>query len=103
MVIPAKLHKITGGYLENQSYVEENHLLRGRYAKISTDDRGLYFFTEGRRPEVKKYNPRSEVDHLSISTDKEVVLLYNFDFIPPPSFFSEEHFFFLTTRKLDPR
>ena len=60
-------------------YVEENHLLRGRYAKISTDDRGLYFFTEGRRPEVKKYNPRSEVDHLSISTDKEVVFLYNFD------------------------
>ena len=51
-------------------YVEENHLLRGRYAKISTDDRGLYFFTEGRRPEVKKYNPRSEVDHLSITTDK---------------------------------
>ena len=35
--------------------MEENHLLRGRYAKISTDDRGLYFFTEGRRPEVKKY------------------------------------------------
>ena len=71
--------------------MEENHLLRGRYAKISTDDRGLYFFTEGRRPEVKKYNPRSEVDHLSISTDKEVVLLYNFDFIPPP-FFSEGWF-----------
>ena len=69
------------------TYVEENHLLRGRYAKISTDDRGLYFFTEGRRPEVKKYNPRSEVDHLSISTDKEVVLLYNFDFIPPLFFF----------------
>ena len=74
--------------------MKENHLPGGGYAKISTDDRGLYFFTEGRRPEVKKYNPRSEVDHLSISTDKEVVLLYNFDFIPPPSFFSEEHFFF---------
>ena len=59
--------------------MEENHLLRGRYAKISTDDRGLYFFTEARRPEVKKYNPRSEVDHLGISTDKEVVFLYNFD------------------------
>ena len=29
-------------------YVEENHCLRGGYAKISTDDRGLYFFTEGR-------------------------------------------------------
>ena len=72
--------------------MEENHLFGGGYAKISTDDRGLYFFTEGRRPEVKKYNPRSEVDHLSISTDKEVVLLYNFDFNPPP-FFSEIHFF----------
>ena len=67
-------------------YVEENHLLRGVYPKISTDDRGVYFFTEGRRPEVKKYNPRSEVDHLRIYTDKEVVLLYNFDFTstPPP-------------------
>ena len=85
--MPHKLLKFTGGYLENQSNVEENHLFRGRYAKISTDDRGLYFFTEGRRPEVKKYNPRSEVDHLSISTDKEVVLLYNFDFIPPLFFF----------------
>ena len=64
-------------------YVEENYLLGGVYPKISTDDRGLYFFTEGRRPEVKKYNPRSEVDHLRIYTDKEVVLLHNFDF--PPS------------------
>ena len=63
--------------------MEENHLFLGRYAKISTDDRGLYFFTEGRRPEVKKYNPRSEVDHLSMSTDKEVVLLHNFDFPTP--------------------
>ena len=35
-------------------------------------------------PEVKKYNPRSEVDHLRIYTDKEVVLLYNFDFTPSP-------------------
>ena len=26
------------------------------------------------------------MDHLGISTDKEVVLLYNFDFIPPPLF-----------------
>ena len=70
------------------SFVEENHLLRGGYAKISTDDRGLYFFTEGRRPKVKKYNPRSEVDHLSITTDKEVVFLYNFRSPPPlPNFF----------------
>ena len=46
----------------------------------------------GRRPEVKKYNPGSEVDHLSISNDKEVVLLYYFDFIP--LFFSEIHFYF---------
>ena len=36
------------------------------------------------RPEVKKYIPRSEVDHLSITTDKEVVFLYNFRFTPPP-------------------
>ena len=46
--------EITGIYVVYQSYVEENHLLRGGYAKISTDDRGFYFFTEGRRPEVKK-------------------------------------------------
>ena len=73
--------------------MEENYLLGGVYPKISTDDRGLYFFTEGRRPKVKKYNPRSEVDHLRIYTDKEVVLLYNFDFMsPPPPFFSEVHF-----------
>ena len=65
-------------------YVEENHLFGGGYAKISTDDRGLYFFTEGRRPEVKKYNPRSEVYHLCIYTDKEVVFLHNYDYYPPP-------------------
>ena len=87
MVIPSKPPKFTGGYLQNQSYVEENHLLRGGYAKIYTDDRGIYFFTEGRRPEVKKYIPRSEVDHLSIYTDKEVVLLYNFDLTPYPHIF----------------
>ena len=81
MVIPSKPPKFTGGYLQNQSYVEENHLLRGRYAKISTDDRGLYFFTEGRRPEVKKYNPRSEVDHLSITTSREVVFLHIYIYI----------------------
>ena len=69
--------------------MEENHLLRGVYAKISTDDRGIYFFIEGRsvRPEVKKYIPRSEVDHLSKYTDKEVVLLYNFDLTPYPHIF----------------
>ena len=34
-----------------------------------------------------RYIPRSEVDHLSIYTDKEVVLLYNFDLTPyPPPF-----------------
>ena len=37
---------------------------------------------------------RSEVDHLSIYTDKEVVFLHNFDFIPPPPFFSEIYLFF---------
>ena len=83
VVIPVKLPEITGGYLHIESYVEENHLLGGVYAKISTDDRGIYFFTEGRRPEVKKYIPRSEVDHLSIYTDEEVVFLHNFDLIPP--------------------
>ena len=62
-------------------YVEENHLLRGRYAKISTDDRGLYFFTEGRRPEVKKSTPRSEVDYLCLSTEKEGCFPYNFDLL----------------------
>ena len=30
------------------NFVEENYLLGGVYPKISTDDRGLYFFTEGR-------------------------------------------------------
>ena len=85
--MPYKLHEVLGRYLQNRSYVEENHLLGGVYPKISTDDRGLYFFTEGRRPEVKKYNPRSEVDHLRIYTDKEVVLLHNFDFIHPALFF----------------
>ena len=49
---------------------------------------GYIFLPRAVRPEVKKYNPRSEVDHLRIYTDKEVVLLYNFDFTPthlPPS------------------
>ena len=54
-------------------YVEETQLLGGLYAKISTDDRGIYFFTESCRPEVKKYIQRSEVYHLSIYTDEEVV------------------------------
>ena len=36
---------------------------------------GYIFLPRAVRPEVKKYNPRSEVDHLSIYTDKEVVLL----------------------------
>ena len=53
---------------------------------------GYIFLPRAVRPEVKKYNPRSEVDHLRIYTDKEVVLLYNFDFIPPffgNTFFSQ--------------
>ena len=29
-------------------YVEDNHLFTAGYAQISTDDRGIYFFTEGR-------------------------------------------------------
>ena len=54
VVIAHKLPIIAGGYLQNQSYVEENPLLRGLYAKISTDDRGLYFFTEDRYARDKK-------------------------------------------------
>ena len=54
---------------------------------------GYIFLPRAVRPEVKKYNPRSEVDHLRIYTDKEVVLLYNFDFMSAPQpFFSEIHF-----------
>ena len=48
---------------------------------------GYIFLQRAEGPRLKKYNPRSEEDHLSISTDKEVVLLYNFDFIPPLFFF----------------
>ena len=53
---------------------------------------GYIFLPRAVRPEVKKYNPRSEVDHLRIYTDKEVVLLYNFDFMPPPTFFFRSTF-----------
>ena len=49
---------------------------------------GYIFLPRAVRPEVKKYIPRSEVDHLSIYTDKKVVSLYNFDLIPSPLFFS---------------
>ena len=48
---------------------------------------GYIFLPRAVRPEVKKYIPRSEVDHLSIYTDKEVVLLYNFDLTPYPHIF----------------
>ena len=55
---------------------------------------GYIFLPRAVRPEVKKYIPRSEVDHLSIYTDKEVVFLYNFDFnLSPPSFFLTYFFF----------
>ena len=53
---------------------------------------GYIFLPRAVRPEVKKYNPRSEVDHLRIYTDKEVVLLYNFDFIPPSILFEIHSF-----------
>ena len=43
---------------------------------------GYIFLPRAVRPEVKKYIPRSEVDHLSITTDKVVVFLYNFRFTP---------------------
>ena len=45
---------------------------------------GYIFLPRAVRPEVKKYNPRSEVYHLCIYTDKEVVFLHNSDLIPPP-------------------
>ena len=90
--------------LKKSGIAPENHLLIGGFPrgysawipeqpKISTDDRGL-------RPSVKKYNPRSEVDHFRIYTNKEVVLLYNFDFIPPPLFFFVGNTFFFPRRKL---
>ena len=63
---------------------------------------GYIFLPRAVRPEVKKYNPRSEVDHLRIYTDKEVVLLYNFDFMspPPPFFFPKYIFLFPSTCKI---
>ena len=52
---------------------------------------GYIFLLRAVRPEVKKYNPRSEVYHLCIYTDKEVVFLHNSDLntpLPPlPNFF----------------
>ena len=49
---------------------------------------GYIFLPRAVRPEVKKYNPRSEVYHLCIYTDKEVVFIHNSDFTPlPPPFF----------------
>ena len=50
---------------------------------------GYIFLPRAVRPEVKKYNPRSEVYHLCIYTDKEVVFLHNSDLISPhtPPFF----------------
>ena len=49
---------------------------------------GYIFLPRAVRPEVKKYNPRSEVYHLCIYTDKEVVFLHNPDFITLlPQFF----------------
>ena len=50
--------------------MDENHFLTAFYAKISTDDREL-----------------SEVDHLSIYTEKDVILQFNFDFNPKPRIF----------------
>ena len=53
-------------YLLGGVYVEENYLIGGVYAKIYTDNLRIFFVTESRRPEVKKYIPRSEVDILHI-------------------------------------
>ena len=44
---------------------------------------GYIFLPRAVRPEVKKYNPRSEVDHHSIYTEKEVCFPYNFDLLVP--------------------
>ena len=50
--------------------------------------RMIFLDMKGTRPEVKKiYTPRSEMDHLRIYTDKEVVLLHKFDFITPSFLF----------------
>ena len=57
--------------------MEESHLLRDVYPNISMDDRGLYLFPEGRRVQLKKFIPKSDVDDLRIYTNKEVLLLYN--------------------------
>ena len=42
--------------------------------------KGHTFLLRAVRPEVKKYIPRSEVDHLRITTDQEVVFIHNYDF-----------------------
>ena len=57
---------------------------------------GYIFLPRAVRPEVKKYNPRSEVYHLCIYTDKEVVFLHNSDLIPLPQ---PQTFFFSKTKK----
>ena len=77
---------MVGGRWTVHSYVEENHLLRGRYAKISTDDRGLYVLPRAVRTEVKNVT-RGQRWHLSIYNDKEVVLLITWIFIPPSTYF----------------
>ena len=48
---------------------------------------GYIFLPRAIRPAVKKYIPRSEVYHLGIYTDQEVVFLHNFDIPAPLSFF----------------
>ena len=48
-VYTIKFFLITGSFLYSKDvYVEEKYLLGGVYAKIYTDNRGIYFFTEGR-------------------------------------------------------
>ena len=47
----------------------------------------VYIFLPRAVDPRKKYIPRSEVDHLSIYNDEEVVFLHNFDLIPSPLFF----------------
>ena len=60
----------------------EVHMLR-----YQPKTEGYIFLPRAIRPEVKKYIPRSEVYHLGIYTDQEVVFLHNFDIPPPYPFF----------------
>ena len=48
---------------------------------------------------MHRYNPRSEVYHLCIYTDKEVVFIHNSDFTPLPPPFFEAYFEYMKSLK----